>query len=662
MKKISVLILFILFFCCLGALAHADVSILLKAKYDGSAVKLRWLPADKELGYEYRLYRAPATTPDEQQQIAILRMPSYEEAKAKITKENEYSLKLLYPFETASNRAEVNAYLTQLDNRLNMVLFLSIVKPELASLLGQAYLDTTVAKGEAYVYTLETYSESNLVATQTIGIIARNADMLSMPWNVKAHLFPWGVGLTWQGYEPFPGFHVYRSDSYSGEYTKINKAPVQVQEAVNPDGTVDVAPYFYTDEISEKNKIYYYKVRGIDLFGDLGPYSDVAIGQVKIDHRPPPPPRPELEISEANIILKWTKNDEKIIGYNVYRAPEQSGPYGRLNADLVSELTFRDDTVTVDQNYFYLITAVNGGGYESLRSLAVLGVPVDVTPPPVAQDLKFTLHGATVNTHWSEVQANDLLGYRVYRTMDLNNRDWQLLNSDPVPKALYADVLTKNLSRYPFYYRITSVDTHHNESEPSTMVKVQLPDVTPPRPPAITGSSVREGQVALAWSQVHVYDLAGFQVYREVDGLKQKINRNIILNPSFVDANPPVDVPVIYTVVAVDETGNESDPSSTVNLSVRDHVKPQISSFKASVTKGEVVLTVVSKDTDLAGFDLFRSHNNRDFLKISHTRIKKSEFVDSRVKKGKRYFYKVILWDQAANKTESTVREVRVAK
>jgi len=659
MKKICVLVLF---FCFLGAAVHAEVNILLKAKYDGEAVKLRWLPADKELGYEYRLYRAPAVTPDERQQIATLKMPSYEDAKAKVSKENEYSLKLLYPFETASNRAEVNAYLTQLDNRLNMVLFLSIVKPELASLLGQAYVDTTVKKGEAYVYTLEAYDESTLVQTKKVGIVANKAAVLSSPWNVKAHLFPWGVGLKWQGYEPFPGFHVYRSESYSGEYKKINKAPVQVQEAVNPDGTIDTAPYFYTDEISEKNKIYYYKVRGIDFFGDVGPFSDVAIGQVKIDHRPPPPPRPELEIGEDNITLQWTKNDEKIIGYNVYRAPAQKGPYARLNTELVSDLSFRDDKVIVDQNYFYLITAINGGGYESLRSLAVLGVPVDVTPPPIVENLKFALDLATVNTHWSEVQVDDLLGYRVYRTMDTKNVDWQLLNHDPVPKAAYADVLSKNLSRYPYYYRITSVDTHHNESAPSPMVKVQLPDVTPPRPPSITGSSVREGQVALTWKQVHVYDLAGFNVYREVGGLKDKVNSDTLIHSSFVDSAPPTDTSIIYTVVAVDKTGNESAPSSTVNLSVRDHVKPQISSFKAGVAKGEVVLTIVSNDTDLAGFDVFRSHNNRDFLKISHVRIKETQFLDARVKKGKRYFYKVVLWDKAANKTESTVREVRVAK
>ncbi|WP_321392577.1 hypothetical protein [uncultured Desulfuromusa sp.] len=659
MKKI---ILFVLLFCCLGSLARAEVNVLLQAKYDGTAVKLRWLPADKELGYEYHLYRAPAETLDDRQQIATLRMPSYEEAKGLITKENEFSLKLLYPFETASDRAEVNAYLTQIDNRLNMIFFLSTVKPDLARLLGQAYLDTTIKTGEAYVYTLEVYSANDLVATKRIGIIAKHPAVLSMPWNVKAHLFPWGAGLTWEGYEPFIGFNIYRSDSYSGEYVKINKSPVQVQQAVNTDGTVDVAPYFFTDEITEENKTYYYKVRGIDFFGDLGPYSDVAIGQVKIDHRPSPPPRPDLEISEDNITLQWTKNDEKVIGYNVYRAPEQKGPYVQLNTKLVSDLSFRDETVIVDQNYFYLITAVNGGGYESLRSLAVLGVPVDVTPPPIVKDLQFSLNKATVNTQWSEVQANDLLGYRVYRTMDLKNKDWQLLNHDPVPKALYADVLTENLSRYPYYYRITSVDTHHNESAPSTMVKVKLPDVTPPRPPSITGSSVREGQVALTWKQVHVYDLAGFYVYREEAGQKLKVSQNLLINPSFVDANPPVDTPIIYTVVAVDETGNESEPSATVNLSVRDHIKPQISSFKAGVTKGEVVLMVVSKDTDLAGFDVLRSHNNRDFLKISHARIQETQFVDARVKKGKRYFYKVVLWDKAANNTESTVREVRVPK
>ncbi len=659
MKKIILVILCGL--CCLASQAQAAVEMMVQAKYNGSAVQLRWVPLDKELGYQYQLYRAPLIEPQKRQLLATLSMPTYAEAKTRVSKENEYGLKLLYPFETAENRAEINAYLGQMDNRLNMVLFLSIFQPEIAELLGQAYIDTTVEKDIAYSYTLETYGKGALVSTKTLAVATYKPAVIPMAWGVKAHKFPWGVGLKWQGYEEFQGFHIYRAENYAGPYTQINQAPVQVQTAVNPDGTVDVAPYFYTDTTMDKDKTYYYKVRGLDFFGDLGPDSDIAMGKVKVDPHPGPPSRPTLEVAENSITLQWQKSaDDTVMGYHVHRSSRQEGPYVRLNEALIVTTSFVDEAVEVDRNYFYTLTAVNNGGYESMRSLAALGVPVDSTPPPVVEGLGVELDEATVKLQWAVNPAEDLLGYRVYRTMTPELQDWALLNKEPVAQVAFDDALTKNLSRYPYFYRITAVDTHYNESAPSEQVKIQLPDVIPPSAPTIQGSSVREGQVSLAWTVINVYDFAGYSVYRSEAGKKQKISSELLVQPTFVDATPPVDTTLVYTVVAVDQTGNESEPSDPMTLTVRDHIKPRIASFEAGVEKGKVVLTLVSKDTDLAGFDVWRSRNNRDFIKINTRRVKEPRFTDEHTLAGLRSFYKIILWDKAANKTESVVRELVV--
>jgi fibronectin type 3 domain-containing protein len=656
--------IFLLVFC-LPAFVFAaplEPGLVLEVKSTAEAVKLRWLVTDKRFDYTYVLSRAAAKTPDKKQEIARLKMADFAKAKT-ILGDNEAALKLMFPFKAAKSQAEKNQSLAQNDNRLNMLLYLSVMEPSVATALGQYYEDSPPAYMKAVLYTLEVYRRGELVHTKTRGIAPGIVRQLPMLWDVQAHRFDWGVGLKWQGYEPYTAFNIYRSGEYDGEYTKINTAPVQVQVSRNENGTIDVAPYFYSDTKLKKGELAFYQIQGVDFFADSGPETIPVLGMVKIELRPAPLRRPEMKSGETSISMSWEPSPDKdIVGYNIYRTRRYEGKGEKLNDGLIAGTSFTDENVKVDLNYFYSVTAVNKGGYESLPSLNGQGLAKDATPPPTAQKLAAEVIDAKVNLHWHGVQAEDLLGYRIYRTMNENDQDWALLNNDPVVNTAFIDVLAKNLSRYPYYYRITSVDTRYNESDPSAFVKIKLPDVTPPKSPSISGSSVRAGQVALTWDQIQSYDLAGFYVYREVAGQKLKVSPNLLINPSFVDANPPVDKPIIYTVVAVDETGNESEPSSTVNLSVRDHVKPQISSFKAGVTKGEVVLTVVSKDTDLAGFDIFRSHNNRDFLKISHARIDESQFVDARVKKGKRYFYKVVLWDQAANKTESTVREVRVPR
>lgn len=665
MMKNMKLLSIILFVFCVPTFVFAappEPGLVLEVKSAAEVVKLRWLVTDKHFDYTYVLSRAAAKTPDQKQELARLKMADFATAKTMLA-DNEAALKLMFPFKTAKNQAEMNQSLAQNDNRLNMLLYLSVMEPSVAAALGQYYEDKPPADMKAVLYTLDVYSRGELVYTKTRGIAPGVVKQLPMLWDVQAHRFEWGVGLKWQGYEPYTAFNIYRSGEYDGEYEKINSAPVQVQVSKNDNGTIDVAPYFYSDTKLKKGAFAFYKVQGVDFFADSGPETIPVLGMVKRELRPAPLRRPEMKSGETSISMTWTPSPDKdIVGYNVYRTRRYEGKGEKLNDGLIAGTSFTDENVEVDLNYFYSVTAVNKGGYESLPSLNGQGLAKDATPPPVVQNAAADVIDAKVNLKWDGVQADDLLGYRIYRTMSVNDPDWALLNNDPVGDLSYTDVLKKNLSRYPYYYRVTSVDTHHNESEPSASVKIKLPDVTPPKSPSISGSSIREGQVALTWDQIRSYDLAGFYVYREEGGQKLKVSQNLLLNPSFVDANPPVDTPIIYTVVAVDETGNESEPSSTVNLSVRDHIKPQISSFKAGVTKGEVVLTVVSKDADLAGFDLFRSHNNRDFLKISHARINESQFVDARVKKGKRYFYKVVLWDKAANNTESTVREVRVPK
>jgi uncharacterized protein len=640
--------------------AKAAPSLVFETKNTGQGVKLRWMVTDKTFDYTYVLWRAPGGHLDQKKQIALLQRFDFEQAKTAL-KDNPAGLKLLFPFETAKNRKELNQSLAQNDNRLSMLMYLSVREPEIARALGQYYEDTPPVDMNTVVYTLEVYQGKELVFTQERGVDLRRSPEMPLLWELEAHRFDWGVGLRWQGYEAYTMFNVYRSDTYEGKFEKINSAPVQVQSSRNADGTMNVAPYFYSDTTLKQGQRAFYKVRGVDFFADNGPFTQPVLGKIKVDPHPAALLRPTVEAKETFIDIHWQPAaDKDILGYNIYRSQKYQGADTRINEHLVQGTFFRDTRVQVDLNYFYSVTAVNKGGYESLPSLNALGLAKDVTPPPVVQALVGGSERATIKLQWAGVTAEDLLGYRIYRTLRPDNMDWALINTEMAVDPVYDDVLTQNLSRYPYYYRITAVDTHYNESAPSEVVKVQLPDVTPPRAPGFTGSSVRRGQVSLTWKDVDVYDLAGYHIYRSTDGERQKITSEPVGLSSFVDAHPPVAASVVYEVTAVDQSGNESNPSTPLNLKVRDHQAPSIEHFTAAMDKKTVMLTMISKDKDLAGFNVFRSRNNRDFIRINRDRIRDSTFMDAHVQKGNRYFYRVVVWDQSANKTQSVVRQIKV--
>jgi fibronectin type 3 domain-containing protein len=62
------------------------------------------------------------------------------------------------------------------------------------------------------------------------------------------------------------------------------------------------------------------------------------------------------------------------VGYNVYRAAQSGGPYGKLNPALDVNTTDSDLTVLGGQTYYYVVTAVDSNGLESGYSNQVQAV------------------------------------------------------------------------------------------------------------------------------------------------------------------------------------------------------------------------------------------------------------------------------------------------
>jgi Abnormal spindle-like microcephaly-assoc'd, ASPM-SPD-2-Hydin/Immunoglobulin domain/Immunoglobulin I-set domain len=72
--------------------------------------------------------------------------------------------------------------------------------------------------------------------------------------------------------------------------------------------------------------------------------------------------------------LSWTASSSTVVGYNVYRSTT-SGSFGApLNGSLVSGVTYADTTVVSGTTYFYVTTAVDGSGNESVVSNEVQAV------------------------------------------------------------------------------------------------------------------------------------------------------------------------------------------------------------------------------------------------------------------------------------------------
>jgi fibronectin type 3 domain-containing protein len=63
-----------------------------------------------------------------------------------------------------------------------------------------------------------------------------------------------------------------------------------------------------------------------------------------------------------------------VAGYNVYRGTQAGGPYSVITSGPDASTSYTDNAVQAGQTYYYVVTAVDGSGNESVNSNQVQAV------------------------------------------------------------------------------------------------------------------------------------------------------------------------------------------------------------------------------------------------------------------------------------------------
>lgn len=136
-----------------------------------------------------------------------------------------------------------------------------------------------------------------------------------------------------------------------------------------------------------------------------------------------------------------------------------------------------------------------------------------------------------------------------------------------------------------YVYSVRSVVQHGNdalESEDSNWATVTPKPALPPGAPQglvsvfVPAIAESPGHVELSWAINPENDIAGYNVYRsEQEGVSgPRLNQELLLTPAFRDMNAVPGRRYLYTVTAMDRTGNESPASTAVEGGVPDEHGP----------------------------------------------------------------------------------------
>ena len=619
----------------------------LYAQVRDGEVALKWIPKKYSSGNRYRVYKR--VSGGDEKLLGEVAPTSYEDLKkAKYSKDYLFAI---YPFkdtksiddEIAAARAEKKAGGFRVLKLLN--------DDKFAQNLGQFFIDKNISKKCTYKVVL--YRNNKKTAVATIDVDTSKKRARSGIFWVRAVGYEWGVGLKWDSGIESGFYNVYRKLQGEKKFKRINSTPLYITFAY-----AKKAKVFYKDKSLKKNQSASYYVKKVDFFGKEGvPSYSVKAKRLK-NQKPRIVQKIFVKSSDKVITLRWRKVS-KALGYNVYRSMSYKGGYTKLNKKPIKQEIYQDYKFKANQNYYYYITSLNMQG-ESKPSLKMLAYARDVTPPPSPKKLNSIVRAGVVKLSWSSVKCPDLLGYRVYMSMDKNAKDWSMITKKAIVGTKFIHKKEKSLSRFPYYYAVVSVDKSFNESRFSNIIKTQLPDVTPPREPKILKFISYPNRVYLKWDRVLVYDLSHYNVYRKVGKNLKKLNKLPIRRDNFEDLNPPKKGMVSYLVTAVDKSGNESAKKKMISVKIIDTTPLVIENFKAKLSKKGVKITFTCRAKDYNGFEVYKSFgSDTRYYKISEFSKKKS-FVDKVISKKGSYFYMIKVFDKSGNVSQSRVVNVKI--
>lgn len=305
----------------------------------------------------------------------------------------------------------------------------------------------------------------------------------------------------------------------------------------------------------------------------------------------------QYQLDEKGVTLFWSYPRETvtggevsdIAGFELYRAvvPVDSYcqtcplpfaepislPGGAVPPGNNKTATYEATVLRPGNLYFFKVRSKTGWWAKSQDSNVVSFLWQ--TPPmapeglnAVAGDSKNTLKWNPVSRYQDATPMTTPVRYQLYRSVDggVFAKIGESLSSTG-----YTDDTVENGRTYS--YQVQAINTYAQgtvSGAMSTSVNATPQDRTPPPVPQGVQGVRTEVGIKIFWDHVEASDLAGYRVYRRVEGeAHPKFVGEVNLPYNiFIDAAAPQNVPVFYSVSSIDmqKPANESTKSAEVSV------------------------------------------------------------------------------------------------
>ncbi len=320
---------------------------------------------------------------------------------------------------------------------------------------------------------------------------------------------------------------------------------------------------------------------------------------------PSPPVLSGIVENNTDAVLTWTLDQEPdLSGYNIYRNSS------KINTELLVDTAYIDPAPG-EGTLTYTVTVVDLAGWESIPSNEI-DLFIDTTGP----DTKISVpsDGATVSDivdiKGTAYSADDFKEYRLYMGQGIEPSEWNIIRISPLPVS-YGTLLKLDAMGYSqgiYSLRLEAEDVSGNINSDKVFITL---DNTPPVAPMLLSAIPSGPDVTATWQTNMESDLAGYLLYRNdqlvnaTGVVVENLKSYIISGTTHLDENLP-DGTFAYYLVAMDEAGNISNPSNTIEVSLDTHApKADIADPADShIFEHQILVRADSEDKDIASIQI----------------------------------------------------------
>ncbi len=418
------------------------------------------------------------------------------------------------------------------------------------------------------------------------------------------------------------GFQIFKLDENDGVYKSYLTVTANLVKSVISD--------------LQANSSYNFKLRAYNTDGVSAFTNEIRVTTLPLQPPVAPITLKYDSIAPSSVYLRWIDRSDNEKGYQVYRSQTETSGYQLIFTTPANQTTYINNNLEPGKTFFFRVRAYNDDGVSAYTNIIKTVIP---NPPLSPSNLVLKSKTAsTITIGWSD-NSNNETGFQLERS---ENNPLAFKIIDTIDADLIEYKNSKLKSNTIYYYRLTSFN-QDGHSAFSDTIKVQTNSLILPASPSSPGIvSLMPFKAVFTWHDNSLNE-TGFQIQR-ADKNKIFTNlKNVSTNTvQYIDSTLQSNSIYFYRIRAYNNDGYSAFSDTLTILTPKNIIPSTPVDFKNDFVKyNEVLLSWTIDTSDISGYEIDRLTNGEDNYDIITKIGISSNYLDTTVKQGVTYLYRI---------------------